>query len=212
MSRKAAISRAPAKPVPGQKDGQEPDNTNTRGENGPGKPVGTPNQPSDLAGQAGGDAGAGGDTASGALNTQGVNDAGNTAEALLQAPGGPKGSAPGQGGEAEILPATNGTRAPRFDVAEALANNMAAEGDLGNGFSPAAGASAAGGQFAGDPIPVLRVVGPEKGRRRIGRRFGPEPVDVPLADLSEEDVEQLKGDRSLIVSAGFAELAPAGGD
>ena len=44
---------------------------------------------------------------------------------------------------------------------------------------------------------VLQVKGPTKGRWRAGRHFTPEPVDIPMADLSDEDLLKLKGDPEL---------------
>ena len=44
---------------------------------------------------------------------------------------------------------------------------------------------------------VLRVKGPANGRWRAGRHFTPEPVDIPMADLSDEDLLKLKGDPAL---------------
>jgi hypothetical protein len=46
---------------------------------------------------------------------------------------------------------------------------------------------------------VLRVKGPAKGRWRAGRHFGPEPVDIPAADLTEEQIALLNGDPELTV-------------
>ncbi|NEX47606.1 hypothetical protein [Pseudotabrizicola algicola] len=67
-------------------------------------------------------------------------------------------------------------------------------------------ATGAGGpEEHGEPeghVQVVRVVGPEKGRRRADRRFGPEPTDIPLADLSEDDLQALRRDPALIVSIG----------
>lgn len=47
---------------------------------------------------------------------------------------------------------------------------------------------------------VLRVVGPAKGRWRAGRKFGPEPVEIPVAELTEQDLAKLEGDPELTVS------------
>jgi hypothetical protein len=47
---------------------------------------------------------------------------------------------------------------------------------------------------------VLRVVGPAKGRWRDGRKFGTEPVDIPVAELTEHDLAKLEGDPELTVS------------
>lgn len=46
---------------------------------------------------------------------------------------------------------------------------------------------------------VLRVKGPAKGRWRAGRHFGPEPVDIPAADLTEDEIARLHGDAQLTV-------------
>jgi hypothetical protein len=46
---------------------------------------------------------------------------------------------------------------------------------------------------------VLRVKGPAKGRWRAGRHFGPEPVDIPAADLAEEQIALLNADPELTV-------------
>jgi hypothetical protein len=47
---------------------------------------------------------------------------------------------------------------------------------------------------------TVTVVGPPKGRRRIGRRFGPEPVEIKMTDLSDGDLETLRSDPTLSVS------------
>lgn len=47
---------------------------------------------------------------------------------------------------------------------------------------------------------VLRVTGPAKGRWRAGRKFGPEPVDIPVAELTEDDLAKLEGDPELTVA------------
>lgn len=62
-----------------------------------------------------------------------------------------------------------------------------------------------------DPIPteanaptgsnghVVRVIGPAKGRWRAGRHFGPTPVEIPAAELTEADLEKLMADPELNV-------------
>lgn len=47
---------------------------------------------------------------------------------------------------------------------------------------------------------VLRVTGPAKGRWRAGRKFGPEPVEIPVAELTEDDLAKLEGDPELVVA------------
>jgi hypothetical protein len=44
---------------------------------------------------------------------------------------------------------------------------------------------------------VLRVKGPAKGRWRAGRHFGPEAVDIPVDELSVEELQKLHGDPEL---------------
>lgn len=49
-------------------------------------------------------------------------------------------------------------------------------------------------------IPVVRVVGPAEGRRRAGHHFGADAVDVPLADLTEDQIVALQADPKLLVT------------
>jgi hypothetical protein len=60
-------------------------------------------------------------------------------------------------------------------------------------------ASLPGNNLPGETPPgeVLIVTGPKKGRWRIGRRFGPEPVEIPLADLTEAQALALRDDPKL---------------
>jgi hypothetical protein len=50
------------------------------------------------------------------------------------------------------------------------------------------------------PNDVVTVIGPPAGRRRAGMRFGPEPVTIPVADLTGEQLAALMGDPALVVS------------
>jgi hypothetical protein len=43
------------------------------------------------------------------------------------------------------------------------------------------------------------VTGPARGRWRIGRHFGPEAVEIALADLSEEERARLEADPALTI-------------
>lgn len=43
----------------------------------------------------------------------------------------------------------------------------------------------------------LQVIGPRKGRRRVGRAFGPEPVIIPLVSLGEDELRAIDGDPEL---------------
>ncbi|KXF92092.1 HI1506-related protein [Phaeobacter inhibens] len=49
-------------------------------------------------------------------------------------------------------------------------------------------------------IEALRVIGPAKGFRRAGFGFGPRPVDIPLADLSEGQIAAIEAEPRLIVA------------
>lgn len=50
------------------------------------------------------------------------------------------------------------------------------------------------------PEAVLTVTGPKKGRWRIERHFTPEPVEIPLANLTEDEIEKLADDPKLTLS------------
>lgn len=56
------------------------------------------------------------------------------------------------------------------------------------------------------PKMAVAVTGPDKGRWRIGRKFGPETVLIPLDDLTEDQKAALAGDRKLAVHV--VELPP----
>ncbi|MFN4126923.1 hypothetical protein [Pannonibacter indicus] len=62
-------------------------------------------------------------------------------------------------------------------------------------------AEAAG--LAGDPDapagPSLTITGPRRGRWRGGRHFGPQPVTIPLADLTGDEIAALRADPALTV-------------
>lgn len=47
---------------------------------------------------------------------------------------------------------------------------------------------------------ILIVTGPAKGRWRIGRCFGRDPVEIPAADLSEAQLAALRDDPELSIS------------
>ena len=47
---------------------------------------------------------------------------------------------------------------------------------------------------------MIEVIGPRQGRRRAGRAFGPEPVLIPMDELSEADLQALEDDPLLIVA------------
>ncbi|BBU57391.1 hypothetical protein KU6B_36560 [Mameliella alba] len=76
------------------------------------------------------------------------------------------------------------------------------------GSAPVAEAAAAPQEVAKPAAPdpeqppegVLTVIGPRKGRWRAGRHFSPEPVKIPLADLSDDEIAMLAGDPKLTLS------------
>ncbi len=78
-------------------------------------------------------------------------------------------------------------------------NNASAGDDGSNSFEEALAARAA-------EIPavipaatsVLRVQGPAQGFRRAGRGFGAKPVDIPLADLSDDELAALENEPRLL--------------
>lgn len=43
----------------------------------------------------------------------------------------------------------------------------------------------------------LNVVGPQPGRRRAGRQFGPEAQVLPIVDLTEDELRAIDGDPAL---------------
>lgn len=46
----------------------------------------------------------------------------------------------------------------------------------------------------------VTVIGPKQGRYRIGRKFGAEPVAIPLDDLGKDELKALQDDPALSVS------------
>ncbi|WP_300439398.1 hypothetical protein [uncultured Mameliella sp.] len=78
----------------------------------------------------------------------------------------------------------------------------------GQGAAPAAEVAAAPQEAAKPAVPdpeqppegVLTVTGPKKGRWRAGRHFTPEPVKIPLADLTEDEIAMLAADPKLTLS------------
>ncbi|TDE40929.1 hypothetical protein [Antarcticimicrobium sediminis] len=91
------------------------------------------------------------------------------------------------------------TLAQRVQEAAEAAQDTAAS-DAGQ--SGAAGAAPQPTPLPDLPIPdqIMRVIGPKGGFRRAGRTFGPEPVDIPLEDLSEAEQQALSSEPKLIVA------------
>lgn len=48
-------------------------------------------------------------------------------------------------------------------------------------------------------VQVLQVVGPAKGRWRLGRQFTQQPTCLVVADLTDEEIERLRTDPELTV-------------
>ena len=51
-------------------------------------------------------------------------------------------------------------------------------------------------------VPVVYVVGPQKGRYRAGRHFGPERTEIPRKELSASQLAALHADPELLVLEG----------
>ncbi|WP_126975040.1 hypothetical protein [Frigidibacter oleivorans] len=117
----------------------------------------------------------GGGTAAPAAHTEGAGDAVQTAEAPIQPP---------PGASEEERASEEAAAAP---VGEAV-------------ILPGTDAPEAEPQAA----VVLVVTGPRKGRWRAGRHFGPEPVTLVAADLTEAERAQLMDDPVLTVTVALA--------
>jgi hypothetical protein len=79
----------------------------------------------------------------------------------------------------------------------------APEGDAGGGAARPEAPDAAGTTAADLPSALapaaLRVTGPARGFRRAGRVFGPAPVLLPLAALSEAERAAIEAEPRLVV-------------
>lgn len=183
---------------------------NTQGENGAGKPADTPNQLPPGADQGGGEAGGGGSSASPAPNTE-RGDAEQSAGAPMAAPGGPGQEHTGRGVDGDAGAPAGSPQNPTM----ATAPETPVTGDGGrpeDGDRKALEDAVAA--ITGDITPFISegvtleilpsgyqvwVTGPKRGRRRIGRDFGREPVSIPIEELAEEDLAALQADPSLTV-------------
>lgn len=59
----------------------------------------------------------------------------------------------------------------------------------------------------GKPTAVLMIRSTRKGgHRRAGMRWGRDPIGVPVADLTERQIKQLKGDRSIVMEEAEVDL------
>ena len=97
------------------------------------------------------------------------------------------GTAPGEGpAESGPLPPATATAGAQFEAAAVII--------------PAAQPDARRPDAKGPAGWTVVVAGPPKGRWRIGRPFGPEPVSIPASDLTMAQVAALQGDPLLTVS------------
>jgi hypothetical protein len=87
--------------------------------------------------------------------------------------------------------------------AQAKPDPAAPQGPEATGAAPVPAAAAAAPVEPKPParpsrgVAVVSVKGPAKGRWRAGRHFGPEPVEIPVDDLSDVDIARLKADPEL---------------
>ncbi|MBN8294730.1 hypothetical protein JI664_22360 [Rhodobacter sp. NTK016B] len=93
-------------------------------------------------------------------------------------------------GEEDQARNTEGTNKARSNAAEVPSTPTAEHGQ-----------EAAGGDQMppAETAPMIVVTGPSRGRRRIGRKFGPEPVLIPADSVSAEEIAALKRDPALTV-------------
>lgn len=113
-------------------------------------------------------------------------------------------------GEATSAPATDPSKTAAADKAETTEQPKDTEGaeDARSNAAEAPSTPAAeqGHQAAGgdDEPPaaeaaMIVVTGPERGRRRIGRKFGGAPVLIPVDELTEAEIAALASDPMLRV-------------
>lgn len=69
--------------------------------------------------------------------------------------------------------------------------------------SKPAGEKKPAGKKRSKDVRILRVVGPERGRRRAGHHFGSEAVDLPIDDLTEEQIAAINADPQLVAAVGM---------
>lgn len=157
-------------------------------------------------------------------NTVGGDDAGTPAEPPITAPGAAVQEQPGGGvdgdagvpvgeipGAASSLPPDGAALSDDIPQSDGAAQNADAT-DL----ATAVAMIAAGGTGNAPIMPpgstiefqpsgfAVKVTGPKRGRRRIGRAFGADPVLIPLGELSQDEVTELNADHALTV-----EVVPA---
>lgn len=107
--------------------------------------------------------------------------------------------------EGQTQPAAAASPAPGAETGPqtpATGNEGAAEAGEATAVAAPAEATAPTGDAALKPVSAeafVLIKGPPAGRRRIGRLFGPEPVEVNLAELTEAEQKALCDDPLLTV-------------
>lgn len=88
--------------------------------------------------------------------------------------------------------------APNIGSEKLKAKIAEAEAGPNSGNQPENGDD--GDKGEAQPVPMVTVKGPERGRWRIGRKFTREATEIPREDLDEDQLKALEGDPELIVS------------
>lgn len=70
---------------------------------------------------------------------------------------------------------------------------------MGNPSNTGANGAAGNSPKAARKVKALRVTARRDSFRRCGRKFGAEPVDIPLSELKKGEAETLKADKQLVV-------------
>lgn len=157
-------------------------------------------------------------------NTQGGDDAGQPAEPPITALGAAVQEQPGGGvdGDAGVpvgeIPRATSSLPPDGAALSDQPSRSDGVAETADAADLAAEVAMIAADVAGDAtiIPpgssmefrpsafAVKVTGPKRGRRRIGRAFGTNPVLIPLDELSQEEVAALNADPALTV-----EVVPA---
>lgn len=108
-------------------------------------------------------------------------------------------------GRAGLTYITEGAHAPVTPAAAIAADEQPGAGAAGE--AAVAQATGLSGENAAPAAPqviprdaaevIVTITGPKRGRRRAGRAFGPEPVQIAASALSEADRRALEADPSL---------------
>lgn len=93
-------------------------------------------------------------------------------------------------------PDTEGAEAPVIPAAAIAANEQPGAGAGEVTVAQAADLSGENSSSAAQQV-ILTITGPKRGRRRAGRQFGSEPVQIAASELSEAERRALEADPSL---------------